>query len=79
MPRLPAARESTQQAERSFLAAAQSSDLARTWFNVGFFRELNGDRAGAVQALSRALQNGLGDAPAADYAKAALARLARQR
>jgi hypothetical protein len=72
----PAAQESAQKSERSFLSAAQTRESPRAWFNVGFFRELNGDRTGAAEAFSRALKSGLDQPNARDYAKAALERLA---
>lgn len=76
IPRLPEAKEASQQAERSFLQATQSDNPARAWFNVGFFRELNGDRHGAAQAFSRALASGLSEANPVEYARMALERLA---
>ena len=72
--RYPDTSKMTDLAERELLKAAQSREDPVAWFGVGFYREVGGDTAGAVEADRRAVALGLA-APHVTYAERALARL----
>ena len=73
LKRYPDTRKVAVAAQDGFVRTAAATNDASAWFGVGFYREVLGDRAGAVQAYRTALARGLGGRSAA-YAEAALER-----
>jgi hypothetical protein len=57
------------------LETARATNEPEMWFRVGFYRDVRGERAEAVEAYRAALARGVPE-PFASYAQAALARLA---
>lgn len=70
------ARDATRQAEVGYERLARQNDRGDSWFGVGFYREVNGDAAGAREAYAEALRRAL-DAARTTYAQQALTRLGR--
>jgi hypothetical protein len=73
--RFPQTRASMRKAEEGALAAAETRRSPPAWFALGFYREINGDDAGAGAAFREALGLGLEEPKARSYAEAALRRL----
>jgi len=73
LARYPDTRKVAVAAENGLAQTATSTNDASAWFGVGFYREVLGDRPGAVDAYRTALARGLGGRSAA-YAEAALER-----
>jgi predicted TPR repeat methyltransferase len=71
LARYPDTRKVAVAAQDGLMRTAASTGDASAWFGVGFYREVLGDRAGAVDAYRTALGRGLGGASAV-YAQAAL-------
>ena len=75
MRRFPDVRDKVHRAAQKALEAASAKGAPEAWFSLGYFREIDGDNAGAVEAFRQALARGLPPSTARVYAEQALERL----